>query len=115
MFTYQKFLIKETDRFDPSQFPQLEESLQQTRSLLATEPAGPSTELIVAFVKGHGTRSQHAADQPLQAGQLQAMNLPLTVMEQLFESSQQNPAYRRDLENYITAFLNAGRREQSVI
>lgn len=107
MITYQMFLIKETDRFDPSVFPQLTDSLQQTVAQLATTPSGPSTAMIVSFVKDHRIDSQLVRDNPQLASQISTKALPLTVMEQLFESSRQNPGYRRDLEEYITAYLSS--------
>lgn len=109
MFAYQKFLIKETDRFDASIFPQLEESLQETRVQLATEPAGPSTTMILAFVKERSMNAQQVKDYPQLASLISSKSLPLSVMEQLFESSRQNPAYQRELEGYIKAYLTLGK------
>lgn len=106
MFTYQKFLIKESDRFDPSVFPQLEESLDQTVAQLALTPGGPSTAMIISFAKDHCMNSQQVKDYPQLAGQIHSKELPLTILEQLFESSRQNPGYRRDLEAYVTTYLN---------
>lgn len=109
MFAYQKFLIKETDRFDPLTFPQLEESLQQTLVLLATEPAGPSTTMIISFVKAHSINSQQAVDHPQLAALISSNSLPLAVMEDLFESSRKNPAFQQGLEGYIKAYLTLGK------
>ena len=109
MFSYQKFLIKETDRFDPSAFPQLEESLQQMVTQLGTNPGSPSTAMIVSFVKDHSMDSQQVKDHPRLASQISSKALPLTMLEQLFESSRQNPIYRKELEAYVTAYLNIGK------
>lgn len=112
MFAYQKFLITEMDRFNPSVFPQLGESLKQTVEQLALTPTGPSTAMIVSFVKDHCMASQQVKDYPKLADQISSKALPLTVLEQLFESSRQNPVYRKELEAYVTAFLTNGRRPQ---
>src|SRR5690349_19409274 len=105
MFVYQQFLIKEADHFDPSVFPQLEDSLQQTLAQLDGEPAGPSTAMILSFVKDRTRNAQQAEAHPRLANLIRSKTLSLKVMEQLFESSRQNPAYQKDLEEYIWAFL----------
>jgi hypothetical protein len=112
MFAYQKFLIRETDRFDPSVFPQLTDSLEQTVAQLETMPAGPAAAMILSFVKDHSISTQHVNDHPQLAGQIHSNALPLQVLEQLFESSRQNPQYRRDLEAYITGYLNTENKVQ---
>ena len=115
MFTYQSFLIKETDQFEPSVFPQLEESLQQTVAQLALTAGGPSTAMIVSFAKDHCMDVQQVKDFPHLAGQIVSKALPLTILEQLFESSRQNPVYRKDLEAYVTTYLNNGKMAQPAL
>jgi hypothetical protein len=114
MFPYQKFLIKETDRFDPSIFPQLDESLEQTVLQLATTPNAPSAAMIVSFAKDHRPAALQTADSPQFAWQLSAKSLPLTVLKNLFDSSKQNPGYRDALEAYATAYLTTGKTPQAV-
>jgi hypothetical protein len=106
MFAYKKFLVKETDHFDASAFPQLDESLQQTLVQLAAEPSGPTTAMIVSFVKDGSVNSQLAKDHPQLANLIRSNNLSLTVMAQLFDSSKQNSAFQQDLESHITTYLN---------
>ncbi|HEV7331796.1 MAG TPA: hypothetical protein VGN63_12225 [Flavisolibacter sp.] len=108
MFTYQKFLIKGTDRFDPASFPQLNTCLRQTINQLATAPAGPSTAMIVSFTKYHAINSQQVQDHPQLASQISEKELPLNVLEQLFEASRHNPAFQRDLEDYVVTCLTKG-------
>ena len=69
-------------------------------------PSSPSTAMIVSFAKDHCMDSQHVKDHPALAEQIVSKALPLAVPEQLFESSRQNPGFRKDLETYITAYLN---------
>lgn len=109
MFVYQKFLIRETDRFDPSTFPQLEESLQQTLAELETGPAGPSAAMILSYVKDHSINSQQAKDHPQLATLISSRSLPLGIMEQLFESGRQNPIFQREMEGYIKSYLTVGK------
>lgn len=105
MFTYQKFLIRDTDRFDPVSFPRLNESLRQTIDELASAPAGPSTEMIISFARHHSINSKQAEDHPQLASQISEKGLPLQVLEQLFESSRNNPAFQTGLQDYVVACL----------
>ena len=68
MAMYQKFLVKETDRFDPAHFPQLETSLEEIVKQLNREPAGPKADMVLSFVKDHSINSQHCI-RPLKTGQ----------------------------------------------
>lgn len=112
MHTYQRYLIKETDLFDASVFPELGKSIQQTRLQLEAEPTGPSIEMILSFAKDHCINSQHVKDHPRLAYLISTKELPLQVMEQLFESSKQNVTFRSGLEDYITVFLNTERSSE---
>lgn len=109
MFIYQKFLIKDTDRFDPGSFPQLNDCLRQILEQVPTMPAGPSTDMIVSFARHHAIRSQQVQDYPQLASQISEKELPLNVLEQLFESSRHNPAFQRGLEDYVVDCLTTGK------
>ncbi|MBB1283514.1 hypothetical protein HRH25_03935 [Flavisolibacter sp. BT320] len=109
MFTYQKFLIKDTDRFDPGYFPQLNACLQLTLEQLTTAPDGPSTDMIVSFTRHHAISSQQVKDFPQLASQISEKQFPLHVLEHLFASSRHNPTFQRDLEEYVVNCLTTGK------
>lgn len=106
---YQKFLIRETDRFDPTHFPQLQASLEKIVEQLNREPAGPKAEMLLSFVKDHSINSQFVLNHPKLATLISTKELPVGVMEELFESSRNNPLFKQDLEAYIRSGLATAR------
>jgi hypothetical protein len=107
MFIYPQFLIKDSDRFVPFNFPQLEASLQQVVAQLGMEYKGPKTEMILSFVKDHSINSQQVKDHPELANLISSQSLPLQIMENLFEASRKNPLFEKELEDYIKAYFDA--------
>jgi hypothetical protein len=107
MSIYQKFLIKETDRFDPSNFPQLEDSLEKIVVQLNREPAGPKAEMLLSYVKNHSINSQQVVDYPAVATLISTKSLSLGVMEDLFESSRSNRSFQKDMETHIRSYFSA--------
>lgn len=107
MSMYQKFLVKETDRFDPTQFPQVETCLEKLVMQLNREPAAPKEEMLLSFVKDHCINSQHVRDYPVVASLISTKTLPLGTIEDLFESSKNNPLFKKDLETYIRSYFAA--------
>lgn len=102
---FQKFLIRNTSQFIPSDFPQLEESLQQVATQLAGKYEGPKTEMILSYVKDHSIRSQQVKDHPELAKLISSGSLPLYVIETLFDSSRPHPVFRKQLEEYVKGYL----------
>ncbi len=107
MSMYQKFLIKETDHFDPSNFPQLEACLEKIVVQLNREPAGPKAEMLLSYVKNHSINSQQVVDHPAVATLISTKSLPLGVMEDLFESSRSNPSFQKDVESHVRSYFTA--------
>lgn len=107
MLTFQKFAVQPTDRFQAINFPTLDNSLQQVAAQLAREPYGPKAEMLLSFVKNHSISSQLVSDHPKLAQMISTKSMPLQVMEDLFESSKTNQSFRKDLEEYIAAYLKA--------
>jgi len=104
---YQKFLIKETDRFDPANFPQLGGCLETIVVQLNREPAGPKAEMLLSFARDHCLSSQHVSDYPRLASLISTKSVPLGVVEELFESSKGNPSFAKDLEAHVRSYLAA--------
>lgn len=107
MANYHKFLIRETDRFDPANFPQLEICLDQITKQLNREPAGPKADMLLSFVKDHSIKSQHVTDHPALTLLISTKSLPLDSIEALFESSRNNPSFKKDLEAHIRSYFTA--------
>lgn len=105
MANYQRFLVKDTDRFDPSHFPQLETSLEEIVVQLNREPAGPKAEMLLSFVKDHRIDSRHASEHPGLAAMISTKSLPLGNLEDLFESSKNNSLFKQDMEEFIRSYF----------
>lgn len=107
MSMYHKFLVQETDRFVPDNFPPIKASLETIVVLLNREPAGPKADMLLSFVKDHSMSSQHVAEHPGLASLISTKSLPLGSLEALFESSRNNPLFKKDLEAYIRSYFAA--------
>lgn len=105
MHTYQKITIGDKDVFEASLFPALENSLHQMAIQLALLPDGPKAAMLLSFVKHHSINSQQANDHPLLALAITSKNLPLGILEDLFESGRNNPAFQKELEKHIISKL----------
>lgn len=105
MLTYQKFLVNDTEQFEAANYPALEPSLRKMVTQLSSEPYGPKAEMILSFVKDHCMRSEQVAEHPALANLISSKTLSLQVVEDLFEASKKNPAFRKDLENYIAGYF----------
>lgn len=107
MSMYHKFLIKETDRFDPANFPELKTCLEQIVLQLNREPAGPKAEMLLSFVKDHCINSQFVLNHPKPAALISTKSLPLGVVEDMFEASKGNPSFRNNMKTYVRSYFTA--------
>jgi hypothetical protein len=106
ILAYQKFSITDKDHFNPSNFPQLETSIQKVVEQLAAEPA-VKIEMLLSFVKDHCINSKQVKDHPELADLISTQSLPLQVMEALFEAGKKNPVFVMELEEYIRSCFGA--------
>jgi uncharacterized protein YydD (DUF2326 family) len=102
---FYRFIVRSTDHFISSEFPQLEASLRQVAIELADWSSGPKTEMILSFEKDHSISSQQVKDHPELADQISSKSLPLHIMEALFEAARQNPLFKKQLEDYIRSYF----------
>ena len=98
---YHKFLVGDTDRFDATCFAELQKGLDATARLLADEPDDPKAEMLLSFVKDHSMNSQLVLQHPRMASLISTKEVPIGVMENLFEASRKNPTFRQALELHI--------------
>lgn len=109
MAIYQKFLIRDTDRFDATSFPQLENALEKIVVALNREPAGPKADMLLSFVKDHRIASTSVIEHASVASAISTKTIPVGVLEDLFESSKNNRTFANDLEVYIRQYLLSAR------
>lgn len=102
---YVNFQIGDADHFDVARFPELQKSLVRITALLSGEPDGPVADMLLSFVKDHSINSQLIVDHPRLATLISTKELPLEVMENLFEASRKNFSFRGELETCIRSGL----------
>ncbi len=107
MFVNHKFLIGETDRFDSTDFPQLDTCLEQIVVQLNREQAAPKADMLLSFVKDHCINSQQVIDHPKVASLISTKSLPLGMLEDLFEAGRSNPLFKKGLETHIRSYFLA--------
>ena len=107
---YHKFLIGEADRFDAAHFPELQKSLANIAGLMSSEPKGPAADMLLSFVKDHCINSQLVIHHPRLAALISTKELPLGIMEDLFEASRKNSSFRQELELHIRSGLHHSNR-----
>jgi hypothetical protein len=100
MFLYQKFSISTTAHFVPSEFPQLEVSIEHIVEQLATQPM-VKVEMLLSFVKDHCISSAQVEANSDLAALISTKSLSLQPMEALFEAARKNRVFRTELEHYI--------------
>ena len=101
MFQYNKYLVKETDQFDPSEFSFVDEEMTIIREKTEHLPPFFKIEMIVSFLKGQSLANEWTKKNPeltelITSGALSARNI-----ESLFESCRNRPFFRQQLEQYL--------------
>lgn len=107
---YSKYLIKETDRFDPLYFPKVEGDLD---GILRARHGGhgfSDPAQLLAYTGDPANRAGWLSNHPGLAEGIRSGALPTTNLAALFDSCRANPVFRRQLEDYVTA-----RFEQSTV
>lgn len=100
---YSKYLIKETDRFDPLYFPKVEEDLDGLISARQGAHGFTDPAQLLAYTRDPGQRAAWLSAHPEVAEGIRSGALPIANLEALFDSCRANPLFRRQLEDYVTA------------
>ena len=110
MFKYQKYLVMPSDHFDAANFPGIDENLDLIISELKDKPQDFKIEMLLSFLKGHSIKTAYADTNPQLAELISSKTLSFKNLEALFESSENNSVFRKELELYVKKCLeNAGR------
>jgi hypothetical protein len=98
---YKKYLIKDTDRFDPDHFPSLMEDMDTIVIAMDATPTALNAEMLLSFLKSHSIRTEWVNANPQLAEMISSKSLPITGLEALFESCTENRDFRIQLEEHI--------------
>jgi hypothetical protein len=104
---YSKYLVKDTDQFDPAHFPAIIEDLDVILASMAQSPDAPDSALLVSFVRHQGMEPDGAKANPGLAEMIRSQSLPVANLEALFASCAKNPSFRKQLEEYVLSRFNA--------
>ena len=105
MFPYKKYLVKETDKFDPQQFSFVIDDIEAIRKQTEEVSSSFKAEIIISFLKNHSLENEWIKANPALSGLVKSGTLPGGNIESLFESSNSNPYFRKQMEDFITKEL----------
>jgi hypothetical protein len=106
MFQYNKYLIKETDQFDPNDFAFVEEEMNIIREQTKNLPPFFKIEMIISFLKNHSLANEWTNKNPeltelITSGALSGGNI-----ESLFASCRNKPFFSHQLEQYLVKIFS---------
>ncbi len=101
MNRYNKYNIKEKDRFDINDFPKVQVELEDM--LKATEgiPATNKEKIIINYLRDHSLEKEWMDSNPELIQLLKSGQFIPTHIEALFESCRANKHFLRGFEDYI--------------
>lgn len=101
MNRYNKYNIKDTDRFNPDYFQKAEDELTVLLASIAGDP-GPFTELIIiSYLKYRSLKREWIDANPRLSGIMTEGTCCTDHLESLFTSSKGNLSFTREYEDHI--------------
>jgi hypothetical protein len=101
MFEYPRFLVKDTDQFHADNFPMLEDDISDINAAIAHLPQAYKQEMLMSFMKYNSINTDWVTANPLLADAISTGVLPLTNIGSLFSCSKNNPAFRKQMSEYL--------------
>lgn len=102
---YNRYHIKDTDRFDPFHFPKAETEMQFIAKAMSAIPVTGKQEAIISYLKFHTIRTAWVSANPVLADRLSTSDISTAHLESLFDSGKNNVQFILDLESYISKAL----------
>jgi len=96
-----KYNIKDTDRFNPANYPGVVAELNTMNKELVETSIYYKEDIIISYLKDHRIRRDwiHANEKLVEM--IISGSFPISNIELLFESSRANKTFTQDLESYI--------------
>ncbi len=101
MRQYNKFLIKNTDQFDPEYYSSVNDEVLTINELTKHLPSPAKAEIIVSFLKDHFLKNDWLKTNSELTDLITSGSLFTGSIESLFESCRENPVFREHLEEYL--------------
>ena len=101
MFPYKKYLINNSDQFDPERFSFVDDDMATMIEEVKDTTAAFKAEIMVYFLKDHSIQKEWEIANPELVRLVKSKTLSSSNIESLFESCYNNPAFGLQLETYI--------------
>jgi hypothetical protein len=101
MRKYNRYLINESDRFDPVNYISLEIEIARVNAQTAAMPAGVKVEMLLSYLKDHSIPVVLATANPPLVKLIESGSLFTGDIEALLESAQPYTVFRSQLEKHL--------------
>lgn len=101
MFPYKKYLINNSDQFDPERFSFVDDDVNLMIEEIKHTTADFKAEIVVYFLKDHSIQKEWETANPDLVRLVKSKSLSSGNIESLFESCYNNPVFGQQLETYI--------------
>lgn len=98
---YKKYLVRESDKFDPQQFLFITDDIAIIRDQTEHTPSLFKAEIIVGFMKNHSLDNEWMNLNPQLTELVTSGSLSSRNIEALFESCVNNHTFRQQLEDFL--------------
>lgn len=97
--------VKATDRFNENNYPKVQEELEAICNATSQVSVWDKTDMIISYLKDHFIKSERTKINPELTRLLLAGFYQTSQIELLFASFRGNNSFIKDLENYISRYL----------
>lgn len=101
MLQYKKYRIKETDSFQPDDFPKVIDELTELNKGISATPAAHKEGILISFFKKRSINTIWAKENPELTSLITSGAFSTGNLESLFDSSDMNKQFQEGYENYI--------------
>jgi len=97
--------IDQQQKFDPSDFPSFKLELNKLKTKLQEYPKQNAADIIVSFAKDHSLKNEWFTNNPKLYEDVAKQEIRLKEIENIFNQSNTNHDFQKDLQNYLRAEL----------
>ena len=101
MRKYNRYLVNESDRFDPANYISMGIEIARINAQTAAMPAGIKVEMLLSFLKNHSIPVALATANPQLVKLIESGSLFTGDIEALFESAQPHTNFSSQLEKHL--------------
>jgi hypothetical protein len=101
MNRYKKYHIKNTDRFNPYDFPKVQDELTGMINATQLIPAMNKEKIIISYLKDHSIENDLVSHHPELVSLLTGKQFSTSDIESLFDSCRHNQHFLSGFEDFI--------------